>query len=89
MSNISSRPCVEKITLKLIASTELAAQLADLGLSLPEYHFSFIEWLRTRMADERHISVYFDEMFKEALSLERDIWNPSLHRRLPLERQSP
>lgn len=89
MSDILSNLCIEKITSKLTASRELAAQLAEAGLTLPEYAFNFIEGLRSRMPEEQHISVYFDEIFKEALNLKRGIWNSSLHQELPLDRQSP
>jgi len=89
MSDILSKLCIEKITPKLIASTELASQLAEAGFSLPEYDFNFIEGLRTRLPDERHIGVYFDEIFKEALNLKRGIWNPLLHQELPAGQQSP
>ena len=89
MNDILSNLCIEKIKSKLIASRELANQLADAGLSLPEYDFNFIEGLRTRMPEEQHVSVYFDEIFKEALNLKRGIWNPLLHQELPAGQQSP
>lgn len=56
---------------------------------MPKYEFDFIQGLRTRTPGERHVGVYLDEIFKEALHLERGIWSPSLHDGLPAEQQSP